>query len=366
MKHCKSSLKQIIIQNDVQRRAESCLSNPRSSSNKILHSPSTPLRAGALNDGGFWLFVLLVSCTSCSNPEPIKVTYPAPDEVSIVVLGTIQDAGSPQIMCQKKCCENLYTTPDPSRQVVSLGIIDREMGMTWMLEATPDFTTQATTLSIHSGNENDQLPDGIFLTHAHMGHYTGLMYLGKEAMNASRVPVYAMPKMRSFLENNGPWSQLVADSNIVIQELKDEVRVELSENVKVTPFTVPHRDEFSETVGYKIEGPSKSALFIPDIDKWSKWSKSIADEIRAVDFAFLDATFYDGEELGNRNMSDIPHPFVVETMKHLKELSPEDKSKIYFIHFNHTNPIIDNQSPEYTKVKKSGFKIAKPGQMVQL
>eukprot|EP00957_Ditylum_brightwellii_P156501 11911053-Ditylum_brightwellii.AAC.1 len=65
-------------------------------------------------------------------------------------------------------------------------------------------------------------PDGIFLTHAHIGHYTGLMYLGREALGAVDVPVYAMPRMRSFLKNNGPWSQLVSLGNINIQNLEEK------------------------------------------------------------------------------------------------------------------------------------------------
>ena len=79
--------------------------------------------------------------------------------------------------------------------------------------------------------------------------------------------------------------------------------VALSESITVTPILVPHRDEYSETVGYRIKEPTKNALFIPDIDKWDK---NIIEEIKQVDYAFLDATFYSGPELNNRDMSDIP------------------------------------------------------------
>lgn len=207
-------------------------------------------------------------------------------------------------------------------------------------------TAQVKLLKDFAGERAKEVPDGIFVTHAHIGHYTGLMYLGKEAANASQVPVYAMPRMKTFLEQNGPWSQLVTNKNIVLNEMQENVDMQLSPQLHITPITVPHRDEFSETVGYRIEGPANKVLFIPDIDKWAKWNRNIAEEIAGVDYAFLDATFYDAAEINNRDISTIPHPFVIESMELFKSLSTAEKKKIYFIHFNHTNPLLRLESKE--------------------
>ena len=201
--------------------------------------------------------------------------------------------------------------------------------------------------------------DGIFLTHAHIGHYTGLMYLGKEAANTKNIPVFAMPKMSSFISNNGPWSQLVAQHNIALQPLVANQAVVLSPSLQVTPFLVPHRDEYSETVGYLIEGPHKKALFIPDIDKWNRWELDLATELKKVDYAFLDATFYSAEELGNRDMSQIPHPSVLETIQTLKDFSRAQRAKVIFTHFNHTNPLLDNTSEATKNVLALGFKVGR-------
>src|SRR5204862_614655 len=145
--------------------------------------------------------------------------------------------------------------------------------------------------------------------------------------------VYAMPKMKTFLETNGPWSQLVNLKNIVLQSLQNDQPITLTSKVKIKPFKVPHRDEYSETVGYLIEGPNKKALFIPDIDKWEKWKTDIRAAIAKVDYAFIDGTFYDGVEVANRDISTIPHPFIIESMKLFGDLPPAEKKKIYFIHF---------------------------------
>ena len=300
--------------------------------------------------------VLLLLFINCQSQEP---------KVSLHILGTMQDAGSPHIGCKNECCEALFLNPDASRKVVSLGIIDQENNKTFLFEATPDMPTQIKLLKKYA-NAEKETPDAIFLTHAHIGHYTGLMYLGKEALGATKTPVYAMPKMKVFLENNGPWSQLVDLKNISLKELKNNTAIQLTKNISVLPFLVPHRDEFSETVGYKIIGPNKSVLFIPDIDKWSKWNTSIIKEIKNSNYAFVDGSFFDGDEINNRDISEIPHPFVIESMKLFKNLPETEKAKINFIHFNHTNPILNKNSEQHKIVLDKGFSISHFGQKISL
>jgi pyrroloquinoline quinone biosynthesis protein B len=278
---------------------------------------------------------------------------------SIIILGTIQDAGSPQIACKKECCANLFDHPNNDRKVSSLGLVDGQNHKTYLFDATPDMVTQLKMLTQYEKGSDQELPDGIFLTHAHIGHYTGLMYLGKEAMDAKNVPLYVMPRMKDFLSTNGPWDQLITRNNVMLHELENEKSIQLSESITVTPILVPHRDEYSETVGYRITGPTKSALFIADIDKWDKWDKDILEEIEKVDYAFLDATFYSGKELNNRDISQIPHPFMIESLAQFKDLTAAEKSKIVFIHFNHTNPVLEVTSEESKAVLKQGFRIGK-------
>ncbi|MCZ6593471.1 MAG: MBL fold metallo-hydrolase [Bacteroidetes bacterium] len=310
----------------------------------------------------FVLVVVLFGCTEKSHEQllakTVSVSSLPGSETTLVILGTIQDAGSPHIACKKDCCAYLFCNPIANRKVVSLGIVDPESQKTFLFEATPDITTQLKMLRQFSSSE-DELPDGIFLTHAHIGHYSGLMYLGKEAANADHIPVYAMPRMKDFLESNGPWSQLVTNNNIDLVSLENNHRVQISSNLAIIPFTVPHRDEFSETIGYRIIGPNKTALFIPDIDKWQMWDTDISEVISQVDYAFLDATFFNGDEINSRDISEIPHPFIIESMKKFHGLSISEKNKIYFIHFNHTNPMLDQESEAYKLVLKNGFNVAK-------
>jgi pyrroloquinoline quinone biosynthesis protein B len=306
-----------------------------------------------------FLFIYFVFSFSFSFSQKESFPY-------IIVLGTIQDAGSPHMGCEKSCCINLFKNPDPNRKVVSLGLVDPLEKKYWLIEASPDFITQCRDLRTISKFEHAKSPDGIFLTHAHIGHYTGLMYLGKESYNSRAVPVFAMTRMKGFLIKNGPWSQLFKINNIKINNINHQEEIKLSNNLSITPFLVPHRDEFSETVGFKIIGPKKSVLFIPDIDKWGKWNKNLKQEIKKVDLALLDGTFYDSKEVNNRNISEIPHPFIIETMDLFKEENNFEKSKINFIHLNHTNPLLDSNSAAFKKVKESGFNTAEYKDIINL
>ena len=282
----------------------------------------------------------------------------------VMVLGTAQDAGAPQMGCSSKFCKEAWKNTKLRKMVSSLALVDPGTGQRWIFDATPDLPWQFQMLKDHTGDRSNRI-DGIFLTHAHIGHYTGLMYLGRESIGAKGVAVYAMPRMKAMLEQNAPWSQLVALRNISLNLLADDKPVRINKDIAVTPFLVPHRDEFSETVGYRIASGGKSLIFIPDIDKWQKWDKQLSDIVRSNDYVFADATFYADGEIP-RPMSEVPHPFVIETMSLLKDLPRREKAKVHFIHFNHSNPIIQGNKSVINQVVRKGFRIAYRGQVVRL
>tara|TARA_B100001750_G_C15520800_1_gene611355 strand:+ start:2956 stop:3882 length:927 start_codon:yes stop_codon:yes gene_type:complete len=264
--------------------------------------------------------------------------------VNLIVLGVAQDGGYPQANCEKKCCKQTWYNIDDHRMVACLGFWDESNNQKWIIELTPDFKHQLKLLNFVSGNY-DPL-DGAFISHAHVGHYTGLINFGKEIMFTSSIDINVMPRMKLFLENNAPWDQIVENKNILLKEMSADSIIVLNENISIKPILVPHRDEYSETVGFVIYGPFKKVLFIPDIDKWSKWDQDICELIQNVDLAFLDGTFFNNGELPNRDMADIPHPFITESIELFSKLSHVDRGKIYFIHFNHTNPVLSNSFDE--------------------
>ena len=295
------------------------------------------------------LFIFLIPFFAFNQ---IKSNY------TLKILGVVQDGGMPHLGNNETCCENIKQ----DKYVTSLMLMNNENNESFLFDASPDINKQLNFM----GDRIKKDLKGIFLTHAHIGHYTGLMYFGREALNSKLVNVYAMPRMKKFLEENGPWSQLVSLQNISIIELRNESKISIDSNVIVQPVEVPHRAEFSETVGYKIYGPNKTALFIPDIDKWYLWEKSIIDEIKQVDYAIIDATFYDSKEVNYRDISEIPHPFVTESMDLFDSIDIKEKNKIYFIHLNHTNPLINKDSDQYKLVISKGYNVAEEGMKLNL
>jgi len=312
------------------------------------------------------IFIVFFFClSSCINSDvdSILLDPDALPDSFVEVLGVAQDAGYPQAGCQKNCCQKFYDGQLPRQLTSCISIIDSISKTYWIVDATPDFKEQLRQLQM---NYPDHQLGGIFLTHAHVGHYTGLIHLGKEIMGAQKVPIYAMPRMAEFLTTNGPWSQLIALKNIDLITLSADSTILLNDRISIQPNLVPHRDEYSETVGYTIKGARSSLLFIPDIDKWNKWDRNIIDEIKNVDYALLDGSFYQNGEIPGRDMSLIPHPFIEESLRLFQNMDTSNKSKVYFIHFNHTNPVIDPDSDAYNNVVKSGMHLAIQNQKFEL
>jgi pyrroloquinoline quinone biosynthesis protein B len=290
-----------------------------------------------------------------------------------VVLGIAQDGGVPHIGCTQVPCVDARRDPARRERVAALGLID-DRGGRFLIDATPDIASQIESLNAgREGVDRRRPVDGILLTHAHVGHYAGLMYLGREALGARGVPVYATPRMAAFLRTNGPWSQLVSLGNIELREIQSGRPLTLAEGLSVTPIQVPHRDEYSDTVAFRVAGPGRTLLYVPDIDKWEKWDRRLEDEVAQADVALLDGTFESESELPGRSLLEIPHPLVGETVLRLggktgSSLSsdpPRARADVRFIHLNHTNRLLWDEEARRA-LEQGGFRVAVDGEDLPL
>lgn len=273
----------------------------------------------------------------------------------VVVLGVSQDGGHPHPGCHRPCCQQVWDAPHLRHHVACLGVVEPNSGQTWLIDATPDFPHQLMWLQRTAGSQSLA---GIILTHAHMGHVIGLSYLGREALNTRELPVWTMPRLSTLLRENQPYQSLLSEGHIKLTQLSDGQDVELVDNLRVTPFLVPHRDELSETIGIRIDGPTASLAYVPDCDTWNDWIIPVEKVISEVDFALLDGTFFSSKELEQRNRSDVRHPTVKGSMKRFVGISPDERDKINFIHFNHTNPLLNPESHEAKLTAAKGFHFA--------
>jgi pyrroloquinoline quinone biosynthesis protein B len=281
-------------------------------------------------------------------------------KVILSVIGTAQDGGLPHPNCFCENCKRAINNPNFRRTASALAIVLPEEKKWHLIDATPDLKEQMSKLQMKFRLEGE-IMSSIFLTHAHMGHLPGLLFLGKEGMNTTNVPVFAGAKMKHLLENNAPWQLLTKLENIMLKDPRNEEAVKINEQFSVLPILVPHRNEFSETFAYWINGPNKKVLYIPDIDRWEEWEIDIVDACKEADICLLDGTFHSPRDLEHigRDFREVPHPLMTTTMEKLQEVTSQ--TDIYFTHLNHSNPALDPTGEERKELLKKGFFIAEDG-----
>lgn len=290
--------------------------------------------------------------------------------VTAHLLGRAQDAGVPQAGCDCPRCAAAGSDPARAARPACLGVVDAATGDAWIFDATPAFPSQLRDLLGRAGGEGDRRGDGdgdgdddsggavsaatpsrrlagILLTHAHIGHYTGLMHLGREAMGARGMPVWATASMAGFLRANAPWRQLVELGNVELRVLRPGVPAVLSERVAVTAVPVPHRAEWSDTMAFVVAGPTRRLLWCPDIDGWDALAGGMPRLLvdQRVNVAFLDATFLDAAELGGRDMREVPHPLAGDTAAAVAAARAAGwAGEAVLVHLNHTNALLDDDA----------------------
>lgn len=305
--------------------------------------------------------IALASC--CCAAPPSTSPY-------IVVLGTAQDGGLPHAACTCERCDAARRDPERRRLVASIAIVIPEAGKRFLVDASPDLREQLDRLpavGTHAQGAVDRAPvDGVLLTHAHIGHYLGLAFFGFEAVHASKLPVWATPRMAAFLAANAPWSRLVERGELELRESPPGVAFELAPGLRVTPFAVPHRDEDSDTVAFKIEGPRHTVFYAPDTDTWATWTESAREALASCEMAVVDGTFYAAGELPGRDVTKIGHPLIVASMDLFQDRVRSGRFRMLFTHLNHSNRAIEPDGPERRAIEGRGFAVAEEGQRLPL
>ena len=286
--------------------------------------------------------------------------------VSLTLLGIAQDGGVPHAGCACSHCMAAHRDHQLRRHPVACGVLGAD-GSMHLIEASRSLPDQMRLWAETVGRGGVARPDSVSLTHVHLGHVDGLGQFGKEVMGVSNLPLYASSSVIAEMEKREvmePFSP---------SEVSPMQGFEPSEGCGFELFfvPVPHRDEFADTHAILIRGPSRSALFLPDHDKWdATLAEHGAETIRGwlaeigADLALIDGSFWDSGELPGRDMSEIPHPTVSESLLRLGVRSEGDP-EIHFIHLNHSNPLL-NQEKEYDELTGMGWGVGWQGQHFSL
>ena len=318
----------------------------------------------------------LVSCLVCLLCFFMAATGArAQDEgPRLRVLGTAQDGGIPHAACTCRRCEAAREDPARRRLIASLALIvpGEDERRVYLVDATPDIRDQLEALrdvrDAPAGRVDRDPVDGVLLTHAHLGHYLGLAFFGFEAVSTSEMPVHCTPAMAEYLRTNGPWDQLVRLENIALSSHRVGEPFDLA-GVRITPIKVPHRDEYSDTVAYRFEGPQRTVLYLPDTEPWRTWEAPLPDPVSifdGVDVLIVDGSFYSPDELPGRAVSSIGHPLMTETMDLLEQRVQAGELAVFFTHLNHSNPALEPDSDALEEIDRRGFHVLGDGQAFAL
>ena len=287
--------------------------------------------------------------------------------VEVVVVGIAQDGGVPQAGCSCERCVSALN--DPSKILYPVSCVIRGLdGSVHLIEATRSLAHQL-GIAANSLDEGDSLvPDSVSLTHAHLGHIDGIGQFGKEAMGGSRVPLFASSSVIRVLEERR------LSSPFQINGVSPGAPFSPTEGCgfELDFVRVPHRDEYSDTHAIRVIGPNHSLLFLPDHDDWGGTLGLVGQggirdwlDHMGVDFAMIDGTFWSDDELGGRDMAQVPHPTISESLELLGE-KREGDPEIIFIHLNHTNPAIDGDSIQAGHLSNLGWSIGEQGSKILL
>ncbi|MEZ4411759.1 MAG: MBL fold metallo-hydrolase [Gemmatimonadales bacterium] len=299
------------------------------------------------------------------------ISRPAGADLYALVLGSVQDAGFPQVGCYTDRCNEgrALQAAGHGRFVSSLALVEPEAERFYLVDATPDITRQIDLITEPAFRQRAAARrpfDGIFLTHAHIGHYAGLAVLGNEGMGMQKTPVYCTQAMADFLAGNYPWRFLVEQGRIDLRPLSLDRWHRIDPLLEVQLWKVPHRDEQADTVGFLFRGPDATLLFIPDINSWSLWKRSIAEAVAGVNVALLDGSFWSMDELPGRTVEEVPHPLMTQTMDALQAVADQGETQIVLTHLNNSNPALDEGGAQQTEIVRRGFTIAREGMVFAL
>ncbi len=286
-------------------------------------------------------------------------------QAELVILGSAQDGGVPHAGCLCYNCQAARADWTQRRLPASAGIVAGDRVA--LIDATSAFEEQYHALWKRSmGSESFDgerygAPEIVILTHAHTGHYAGIWQLDRSVLAARGTRVLSPPRMHAFLSAQEPWAGMVRDGFIVLEPLTLDATVEIFPGVSTRAIEVPHRAEWdTDTVALIVSGQSSSAIYLPDIDSWDEWELRIEDVISSVDAAFIDGSFWAAPTSRN-----VPHPPVVESLERLQPLV-DDGRRVSFIHLNHSNPLCDATTLEYSSVVGRGFEVGREGDTISL
>lgn len=297
--------------------------------------------------------------------------------MKVVVLGSSAGGGFPQWNCYCKNCHNFRTGKIKSSKRTQSSIAIQISSDQWVLiNASPDIHHQilSQNLNFYSGKVRNNPFCAIILTDSQLDHTAGLLLLRED----KPLTVYATRNVYDDLSREFPVIKLLEKYCGVIQRIiSDDLIFSIEDKIDMefravqihsnAPPYSQHRNntQMGDNIGILVRNKNtdKKLLYIPGIDL-------IDDQLlllmNSVDFLLIDGTFYHYDELlksgvGTKLASEMGHLPLAGEKGLISYLNKLSKPRKILIHINNTNPILDEESPEFAKLKTYNIEVAYDG-----
>jgi pyrroloquinoline quinone biosynthesis protein B len=301
----------------------------------------------------------------------------------VKILGSAAGGAFPQWNCGCANCRAVRAGTFHGKARTQTQVAVTEDGIAWfLLGASPDLRAQIeATPELHPRQGTRHTPiAGIALANADVDHVLGLLLLRE----LQPLRIHSTASVRRLLREDNSmfrmlhrvpeqtvWIDFESGKEFSLCGPKGEesgLRCQaLSLSDHYPPYVTAERQlqlsPGDASMGFFIESKSGSRFAympaVPQVDEL------LLAEFNACDALLFDGTFWSDDELIRVNGGKIGktaqqmgHIPVEETLVRLAEVRRPRK---IFLHINNTNPMLDETSPEYRRVRNAGWEVAGDG-----
>jgi pyrroloquinoline quinone biosynthesis protein B len=307
--------------------------------------------------------------------------------VRVKILGSAAGGGFPQWNCACSNCSRLRdgTLHGSARTQVQVAVSSDNSNW-YLLSASPDLPRQIEAFPpLHASAKSRETPiAALVLPGGDLDQVLGLILLRE----SQPLRAYATPSIR----------KIIMENNIIFAMVKQQIswndvfpgrEFELvsiggtNSGIRCLPFALtgkyPHyvsQEQASllppdqAVLGLRIQHSSGggTVVYMPGMPSIEE---SWLEHLENCDLLLVDGTFWTDDELiriqgGGRTARQMGHLPVSGPGGSLEQLIRLKRPRKIYIHVNNTNPILDEDSPEYQHVQQAGWEIAQDGAEFEL
>jgi pyrroloquinoline quinone biosynthesis protein B len=299
----------------------------------------------------------------------------------VKILGSAAGGGFPQWNCACQNCRLVRQSQFVGKARSQAQVALSEDGRSWfLLGASPDLRMQIeSSPELHpTDGVRDSPLTGVVLPGADVDQTLGLLLLRElqpfyvYATNAViRIlrEQNSMFRMLNRAKYQVRWQTIRAGVSFQLSTVRDEPT-----GITCMPFALSRRyPAYVDSSGLEPEdavlgliltsASGKKLAYLPSV---GRISEELIEHLNQVDLLLFDGTFYSDDELvrlqgSGQHAHEMGHMPVGGKDGSLHQLATLQKPRKLYIHINNTNPMLNEDGPEYRAVREAGWELAEDG-----